>query len=184
MKPNKEKTLQPPINEFIHAPRVQLISHEGENVGIVQTEEALRMAREVDLDLVLIASRGKEGVPVTKIMDYGKQLYEKKKKLSEAKRHQKTIQVKEIKMRPEIGEHDFQTKIKHATQFLQDGKHVKVTLMFRGREQATIKERGPVLFEKVEQSLIKQHGIKHLAHEKETKTGSNWSCIYYIAKQK
>ena len=103
MKPNnKEKTSQPPINEFIRTPRVQLISHDGENVGIVQTQEALRMAREVDLDLVIISPEGKDGIPIAKIMDYGKQLYEKKKKLAESKKHQKTIQVKEIKIRPKI----------------------------------------------------------------------------------
>jgi len=184
LKPNKEKALQPSVNEFIRASRVQLITHNGENVGVIQTQEALRMAQEVDLDLVLISPEGKDGIPVAKIMDYGKQLYEKKKKLAESKKHQKTIQVKEIKIRPKIGEHDFQTKVKHAFQFLDDGKHVKVTLMFRGREQATIKERAPLIFEKFEQILNQQYNVGHLAHEKETRSGSLWSRIYYIAKRK
>lgn len=184
MKPNKEKTSQPPINEFIRAPRVQLITHDGENIGVIQTQEALRMAQEVDLDLVLISSEGKDGVPVAKIMDYGKQLYEKKKKQAEAKKHQKTIQVKEIKIRPKIGEHDFQTKIKHAFLFLEEGKHVKLTLMFRGREQTSIQEKAPLLFEKFEQTLNQKYGIEHLEHEKEARAGSLWSRIYYVTKRK
>jgi len=184
LKPKKEKTIQPSINEFIRAPQVQLITHTGDNIGMIDTRDALRMAQEVDLDLVLISSEGKDGVPVAKIMDYGKQLYEKKKKLAESKKHQKTIQVKEIKLRPKIGAHDLQTKAKRAFQFLEEGKHVKVTLMFRGREAATIKERGPLLYEKFEQALTEKHDAEHLAHEKETRSGSVWSRIYYIAKRK
>ena len=124
----------PLINEQIRAPKVQLINHLGENVGIVNRNEALRLAEEAELDLVLLSQTGKDNVPVVKIMDCGKVLYEKKKKQAEAKKKQKVIQVKEIKIRPTIGEHDYQTKINHVMEFLHEGKHVKITIFFKGRE--------------------------------------------------
>ena len=85
----------------------------------------------------MIVESGKEGVPVVKIMDFGKALYEKKKKQHEAKKHQKLIQVKEVKISPKIGEHDFQTKMRQAMDFLNEGKRLKITLFFKGRENAT-----------------------------------------------
>src|SRR5882724_1528488 len=100
----------PLINQQIRAENVQLITQDGENVGLVSRNQALRQAEEAGLDLVLIAA--KDDVPVVKIMDFGKVLYEKKKKTIEAKKHQKVIQIKEIKMSPKIGDHDYQTKIK------------------------------------------------------------------------
>ena len=102
----------PLINQQIRAESVQLITQDGENIGTISRNQALRQAEEAGLDLVLIAQTGKEGIPVVKIMDFGKVLYEKKKKTIEAKKHQKVIQVKEIKMSPKIGEHDFQTKMR------------------------------------------------------------------------
>lgn len=179
MNEKKEKSL--PINDQIRAPRVQVIMADGENVGVISRDQALRMAQESDLDLVMVAEHGSEGVPVTKIIDYGKVLYAKKKKQAEAKKHQKVIQIKEIKMRPKIGEHDFQTKIKHAAQFLKDGKHLKITLMFRGREMATIRERGQELFDKVQQSLT-EYDLNNLLVEKESRAGMNWSRIYILKK--
>ena len=168
------------INERIRAPMVQLIDQNGENIGIVSKNDALQRAIVASLDLVMIAERGKEGVPVTKIMDFGKSLYEKKKKLAEAKKHQKVIQVKEIKLSPKIGEHDYQTKIKQAADFLKDGKRVKITLFFRGRENATKHERGPALFARVEQSFNDSGFANNLAREGESTMGSTWSRIYYL----
>lgn len=179
--PSQRRDIGTPLmNERIRAPMVQLIGPTGENVGIVSKNEALRMAVDANLDLVMIAERGKEGVPVTKIMDFGKSLYEKKKKQAEAKKHQKVIQVKEVKMSPKIGEHDYQTKIKQAVDFLKSGKRVKVTLFFRGRENATRNERGPELFAKIEQSFG-EHGLTtNLTREGESTMGSTWSRIYYV----
>lgn len=175
----KKETL-PLVNEKIRAEEVQLITQDGTNVGILAKNKALKMAEEAGLDLVLIAEQGKEGVAVVKIMDFGKVLYEKKKKRVEAKKHQKIIKVKEIKVRPKIGEHDYQIKVKQMIQFLKSGKHVKVTLSFRGRESMTKRERGTEFFEKVDQSLSKYGLSQNLVQEKETKMGKLWSRIYYL----
>ena len=113
-------------------------------------------------------------------MDFGKALYEKKKKLAEAKKHQKIVQVKEVKFRPKIGAHDFETKMKRGVEFLRAGKHLKITLMFRGREMATKHERGLELFERIHQ-VFEEHGLlKDLVQEKDAKAGQFWSRIYYI----
>ena len=142
------------------------------------------MAEDVGLDLVMISPHGKDDVPVVKIMDYGKILYEKKKKRAEAKKHQKTIQIKEVKMRPKIGEHDYQTKIKQAIQFLKSGKRVKITLSFRGREMVTKNERGGELFDKIEKSFEEYGLAQQLIREKDARMGKLWSRIYYIKSSK
>ena len=169
----------PLINKQIRAEKVQLIDQDGVNVGVVSRNQALGQAEEAGLDLVMIAPTGKDGVPVTKIMDFGKVLYEKKKKRTEAKKHQKVIQIKEIKMRPKIGEHDYQTKIKHAIQFLKAGKRVKITLSFRGRENITKETRGAELFEKINTTFAK-YDLKNLVQEKDTRMGRFWSRVYYL----
>jgi len=174
----------PLINERIVAEKVQLIKQDGENVGVISRDTALKMAQESDLDLVMLADQGQEGVPVVKIMDFGKVLYETKKKKAEAKKHQKVIQVKEIKLRPKIGEHDYQTKMKQAVQFLKAGKRVKITLWFRGRENATKEERGAELFERVQKSFEQYEWTEHLVHEKDSKLGLYWSRIYYLKTDK
>lgn len=167
-------------NQQIRAEKVQLITQDGENIGVVSRSQALQYAEDAALDLVMIAPVGKDGVPVVKIMDYGKFLYEKKKKLIETKKHQKTIQIKEVKLSPKIGEHDYLTKMKQVVQFLKSGKRVKITLLFRGRELATKDVRGPALFEKIEQSL-ESFGLKdNLAHEQESELGKMWSRVYYL----
>lgn len=182
MKGNKE-ALQP-INERIRALKVQLITHEGENVGVVSKNQALQIAQDAGLDLVVIAEQGKDGVPVAKVMDFGKSLYEKKKKQTEAKKHQSVIQVKEIKLRPKIGEHDYQTKMKQCIEFLKEGKRVKITLFFRGRENATREERGKELFDKVNATL-EEHGLlKQVIQEKDATVGHIWSRIYYLKSSK
>ena len=170
----------PLINQQIRAESVQLITQDGENIGTISRSQALRQAEEAGLDLVLIAQTGKEGIPVVKIMDFGKVLYEKKKKTIEAKKHQKVIQVKEIKMSPKIGEHDYQTKIKQAVQFLTSGKRVKITLSFRGREIATKEARGSELFTKIQKSFEENEWASNLVQEQDSKMGKMWSRIYYL----
>lgn len=168
------------INQQIRAENLQLITQDGENIGVISRSQALRQAEDAGLDLVMIAPVGKEGVPVVKIMDFGKVLYEKKKKLVETKKHQKTIQIKEIKMSPKIGEHDYLTKIKQGAQFLETGKRVKITLLFRGRELATKESRGAELFDKIEKSF-ESFGFKdNLVQEQDSKLGKLWSRIYYL----
>lgn len=159
---------------------MQLITHTGENVGVVSRFDALRLAREVGLDLVLLADSGNEGVPVVKIMDFGKALYEKKKKQTEAKKHQKVILVKELKIRPKIGDHDYETKINQAVDFLEDGKRVKFTLCFRGREVMTKQERGDELFARIEKSLEDRGILENCLREKDSHAGQFWSRIYYL----
>jgi len=179
LKERKESST-PRINEQIRAEKIQLIDQDGTNIGVVSRSQALRQAEEARLDLVLIAPRGKEGFPVAKIMDFGKALYEKKKKLAESKKHQKVVQVKEIKMRPKIGEHDYQTKIKQAIQFLKAGKRVKITLSFRGRENITKEERGAELFKKINNTFAEHDLTKNLVQERDTRMGRLWSRAYYL----
>jgi translation initiation factor IF-3 len=179
LKDTREKL--PLINEKIRADQLQLIGSQGENVGVVSRREALQRAQDESLDLVLIAESGQEGVPVVKIMDFGKVLYDKKKKKAEAKKHQKVIQVKEVKIRPTIGIHDYQTKLKQAIQFLESGKRVKFTLFFKGREQANKDERGSEIFDKIENTL-KEYGYTsdNMVQEKDMQAGRLWSRIYYL----
>ncbi len=176
LKEKKENTQL--INHHIRAENVQLITQDGENIGVVSRSQALRQAEEAGLDLVLIAV--KDDVPIVKIMDFGKSLYEKKKKSLDAKKHQKVIQIKEIKMTPKIGEHDYLTKIKQAIQFLETGKRVKITLSFRGRELATKDMRGTELFNKIQKSFEDQGFGNNLVQEQDAKIGKMWSRIYYL----
>ena len=173
----EKKDVAPLINEQIRAPKVQLINHLGENVGVVSRSEALRLAQDVDLDLALIAPSGKDNVPVVKVMDFGKVLYEKKKK-------QKVIQVKEIKLRPTIGEHDYQTKINHVVQFLNEGKHVKISIFFKGRENTAKIERGTKLFNKINKSFDDLGILANLMQERDMNVGQVWSRVYYLKEAK
>ena len=178
----KDKKGLPLTNELIRAPKVQLIAKDGENIGIVSRNEALKQAEIDGLDLVMIADKGSEGVPVVKVMDFGKVLYERKKKNALAKKKQKVVQVKEVKLSPKIGEHDYQTKMKHAIDFLKDGKRLKITLFFKGRENIAKQDRGTELFEKINKTL-EEHGLlKDLVQEKDSKLGRFWSRIYYLKK--
>jgi translation initiation factor IF-3 len=125
---------------------VRLIDENGENVGVVATAEALERAVNLSLDLVEI-SPGAEP-PVCKIMDYGKFKFEQQKKAAEARKKQKTVEIKEIKMRPAIDDHDYQVKVRAIKRFFDDGDKVKVTLRFRGREMAH-QELGRQVLERV-----------------------------------
>ena len=109
-----------------------MTSATGEQLGIMPTREALRMAEEQHLDLVEVAPKAKP--PVCRIMDFGKYRYEQQKREKEAKKKQKTINIKEVKLRPNIEQHDFDVKLKNALRFVEEGNKVKVTIMFRGRE--------------------------------------------------
>jgi translation initiation factor IF-3 len=120
------------MNERIRAREIRVIDDEGNQVGIMPPFEAIKMAREKNLDLVEISPTAQP--PVCRIMDYGKFLYQQEKKEREAKKHQKVITVKEVKFRINVDEHDYQTKKNHAMRFLEDGDKVKATIFFRGRE--------------------------------------------------
>jgi translation initiation factor IF-3 len=122
------------INEQIRVPEVRLIDDEGQQVGIVPIAQAQAMAEEKGLDLVEVAPQAKP--PVCKIMDYGKYLFQQKKKASEAKKKQKVILVKEVQFRPRIDDHDYNFKKNHVLRFLDDGAKVKAIVRFRGREMA------------------------------------------------
>ena len=122
------------VNERIRVPEVRLIGPGGEQVGIVRIEDALRVAADADLDLVEVAPNARP--PVCKIMDYGKYKYETAQKARESRKNQQQTVVKEQKLRPKIDDHDYQTKKGHVVRFLEAGSKVKVTIMFRGREQS------------------------------------------------
>ena len=115
-------------------PEVRLVGPQGEQVGIVRLEQALQLAREADLDLVEVAPDARP--PVCKIMDYGKFKYENAQKARESRRNQAHTVIKEMKLRPKIDEHDYETKKGHVVRFLKGGDKVKITIMFRGREQS------------------------------------------------
>ncbi len=120
------------INEEIRIREVRVTSASGEQLGIMATHDALHMAEEQHLDLVEVAPKAKP--PVCRIMDFGKYRYEQQKREKEVKKRQKVISIKEVKLRPNIEQHDFDVKLKNALRFVQEGNKVKVTIMFRGRE--------------------------------------------------
>ncbi len=122
------------INEMIRVREVRLIDDEGNQLGIVSTPEALKMAKDKDLDLVEVSPNANP--PVCKILDYGKYRFEQEKKLRDSKKNQKVLKLKEIRMQPKIGTGDLDTKAKHIQEFLDEGDKVKVTIRFRGRELA------------------------------------------------
>ena len=124
---------EPRINDRIRTPQIRLIGHTGDQVGVVDIDTALKMADEVGLDLVEIAPDATP--PVCKIMDFGKYKYEIAQKAREARQNQTHIVVKEVRMRPKIENHDYETKRAHIEKFLKGGDKVKVTMQFRGREQ-------------------------------------------------
>jgi len=127
-------SVEPRINDRIRVPEVRLVGAEGEQIGIVAIGEALRLAQEADLDLVEVAPDARP--PVCKLMDYGKFKYESAQKAREARRNQVLTVIKEMKLRPKIDSHDYETKKGHVVRFLNAGDKVKVTIMFRGREQS------------------------------------------------
>jgi translation initiation factor IF-3 len=138
------------INERIRVPEVRLINEKGEQVGVVPTDEARTYAQERDLDLVEVAPGSKP--PVCRVLDYSKYKYEQEQKAKAARKHQQQVNVREIKLRPKIAQHDYETKRGHVERFLRHGDKVKVTIMFRGRE-TTHPERGRALLDRVHEDL-------------------------------
>ncbi len=122
------------VNHLIRVPEVRVIGPEGEQLGILKTSDALRQALEAECDLVEVASTSTP--PVCRIMDYGKFKYEQSKKEHKIRQHQKSTQIKEIKLRPRTDRHDLATKVRQILTFLSEGSKIKVTVMFRGREMA------------------------------------------------
>ena len=139
LEPVRPPTPQTRINDAIRVPRVRLIDEDGAQIGIKQTDEAREYAYSKNLDLVEVAAQADP--PVARVMDYGKYRYEQEQKAKLARKHQTQIHVKEIKLRPKIGIHDYKTKKGHVVRFLNQRAKVKVTIMFRGRE-TTRPERG------------------------------------------
>jgi translation initiation factor IF-3 len=127
-------SVEPRINDRIRVPEVRLVGPAGEQVGVVKIEDALRLALEADLDLVEVAPTSKP--PVCKIMDFGKFKYEAALKERESRKNQSHTVIKEMKLRPKIDSHDYETKKGHVLRFLKAGDKVKITIMFRGREQS------------------------------------------------
>ena len=142
--PQKEEGYR--INHRIDAREVRLIGEDGANVGVVPTRQALMMAEEANLDLVEISPDAKP--PVCKILDYGKFKFQEQKKAAEARKKQKVIEIKEIKMRPMIDDHDYDVKMRAIKRFFEEGDKVKITLRFRGREMAH-QELGQQLLDRV-----------------------------------
>jgi translation initiation factor IF-3 len=130
--PPKPLPPEPRINERIRVPEVRLIDEEGRQVGVVRTVEAITMARQRDVDLVEVAAGASP--PVARLMDFGRYKYEQSKKEREAKKHQVNVQLREVRMKPKIDEHDIDFKTRTAAKLLKQGDKVKVTVMFRGRE--------------------------------------------------
>jgi len=167
------------LNGTIKAPELRVISSTGENLGLMTRAAALARAEEEHLDLVQVSGDDTE-VVIAKIMDFGKFLYEKKKQDVKAKKHQKVIQIKELKLRPYIEEQDYKIKLKQAGQFLEDGKRVKFTLQFRrGRELINMTALGSALFARIDADLaVLSLGV--ILEEKEQRGRILWSKIYYL----
>ena len=147
----------PAVNKSISAKSVRVITDNGEMLGVLQIEEALRMASDQGLDLVEVSP--KANPPVCKIIDYGKYKYRVQKKQAEARKKQKTFEVKEVKLRPGIEDHDYGVKLKSIQRFLSDGDKVKITLRFKGREMA-YQQRGMEILKKLESSIEQEAKIE------------------------
>ena len=138
-----------PINEQIKANKVQVIDEQGEKRGVMGIHDALDLAYEKKLDLVLVAPNAE--IPVCKIMNYGKYKFDQSKKEKEAKKKQKIFEIKEIRITPNIEQHDFEFKLKNAQKFIEDGNKVKITVRFRGREMNYLKLGEQVLNKFIEE---------------------------------
>lgn len=168
------------VNEEIRVDKLLLIGESGENFGVVSKRQALTMAAEANLDLVQVGE--KDSTVIAKIMNFGKFVYEKKKQLNEAKKHQKAIQIKELKIRPNIDSQDYNTKLNKAEDCFKEGHKVKFTIQFKGREVPKMEEFGTKLFERITQDL-KARGFEGLQEEKESKGGVIWSKIYFLKEK-
>jgi len=170
-------SVEPRINDRIRVPEVRLVGPNGEQVGIVRIEDALRLALEADLDLVEVAPNGKP--PVCKLMDYGKFKYESAVKAREDRKKQVNTVIKEMKLRPKIDPHDYETKKGHVVRFLKQGDKVKITIMFRGREQSR-PELGYRLLQKLAEEIT-EYGVVESAPKQD---GRNMIMVVAPTKRK
>src|SRR3954451_24292710 len=145
------------INERIRVPQVRLVGEDGNQIGVVDTQQALRYAQERDLDLVEVAPESRP--PVVRALDYSKYKYEQEQRAKAARRHQKQMNVREIKLRPKIANNDHETKKNHVIRFLKGDDRVKVTIMFRGREQSH-PARGEALLMRLAEGVPAQGAIE------------------------
>ena len=165
------------VNERIRVPEVRLIGDNGEQVGVVPIDEALRYAQERDLDLVEVAKEARP--PVCRVLDYSKYKYEQEQKAKAARRHQKQVNVREIKLRPKIAQNDYETKRNHVVRFLNNEDRVKVTIMFRGREQ-THPERGERLLNQLAEDVAELGTVEQAPQQ----DGRNMTMLLAPVKQK
>ncbi|WP_407637831.1 translation initiation factor IF-3 [Corynebacterium atypicum] len=165
------------MNERIRVPEVRLVGPSGEQVGVVRTDDARKLAYDADLDLVEVAPKAKP--PVCKIMDYGKYRYEQDQKAREARRNQQRTVVKEQKFRPKIDEHDYETKKGNVVRFLEKGSKVKVTIMFRGREQSR-PELGYRLLERLADE-VSEYGV---VESRPRQDGRNMTMVFGPVRNK
>src|ERR671928_2174827 len=164
------------INERIRVPQVRLIGEDGNQIGVVDTAQALRYAQERDLDLVEVAADAKP--PVCRVLDYSKYKYEQNQRQKAARKHQQQIVIREIKFRPKIAEHDYATKKGHVTRFLKSRDKVKVTIMFRGREMAH-PERGEMILNRLADDL----GELAVVEQRPQQDGRNMTMMLGPGKQ-
>ena len=165
------------VNEQIRSERLVVIDDQGQQLGLLPKAQALMRAYEKNMDLVQVGEN--DGVPIAKFMDYGKFLYAKKKQQADAKKHQKVIVVKEIKLRPNIGDQDYKTKLNQAAQFFADGNKVKFTLQFRGREATMIDEVGPRFFLRILNDLVEKN-VGQVVEEKDSRSNMLWTKIFFV----
>lgn len=168
------------VNEEIKADTIVVIGGKGENLGAMPKRQALAIAQEEGMDLVQVGE--KDSAVIAKIMNFGKFIYEKKKQISESKKHQKVILIKEIKIRPSIDEQDYKTKLNWAESFFKDGNKVKFTLQFKGREVPKMDEFGSKMFTRISQDLATKN-IGTLVEEKDSRGGALWSKIYFVKEK-
>ena len=158
------------VNDRIRVPEVRLIGEDGSQVGVVPTEEALRYAQDRDLDLVEVAAEARP--PVVRVLDYSKYKYEQEQKAKAARRHQKQVTVREIKLRPKIADNDYETKKGHVVRFLNHNDRVKITIMFRGRETSH-PERGEALLMRLAEDVSELGAIE----QRPTQDGRNMTML-------
>ena len=158
-------------------PEVRLIGEDGNQIGVVKTDEALRYAQERDLDLVEVAKEARP--PVCRVLDYSKYKYEQEQKAKAARRHQKQVNVREIKLRPKIAQNDYETKRNHVVRFLKGDDRVKVTIMFRGREQ-THPERGERLLMRLAEDVAELGTVEQMPQQ----DGRNMTMLLAPSKRK
>lgn len=171
-----------PVNKDIKALKIQLISSSGENLGVVTTESALRQAELENLDLVIVSETGAMDVPVAKLINLNKKLYEEKKKNKASKKNE--IQMKEIRFSPKIGDHDLMIKLKNASEHLLKGARVKFVLTLKGRERALRDTFGKDLFIKIENFLnnYANENSKYLAIDDSSDSANSSSKTFYFKK--